>query len=107
MATSIHDDRADHTGTTALWLLVALLPMVASQLIRLHQTSAPGWVICDYSGRLATLATLLFIPATRKIAFWRQPLRISFWEIGLWSLALLFVNFYVGAWVRWFCSRFL
>ena len=89
-------------GNGAGWLYVALLPMVASQIVRLQQAGTAEWIIADYSGRIGTLALLLLIPAARKIAYHREPLAISLWEVALWILAILFCAFFIGARVDWF-----
>lgn len=90
-----------------LWFLAALIPMVLSQLVRLQQAAAEGWLICDYAGRLATLLFLLAIPQARVIAYRRYPLQTSWWETGLWIVILVagfplfsaWVRSFVGAWI--------
>lgn len=74
-----------------LWFVVAFAVMVVSQLARLGQTTPAAWLVCDYAGRLGTLAVLWFIPAARAIAFTPQRLNIGLvqaiaWAIGLASL---------------------
>jgi hypothetical protein len=78
------------------WFVLAFVPMVASQIVRLYQTSALGWIICDYSGRLAALAILAAIPTARAVAFQRQKLRTSWWETLLWCLALFLFHPLIG-----------
>jgi hypothetical protein len=48
-----------------IWFLLALVPAVASQVVRMGQTDPVAWVACDYAGRLGTLAVLAVIPAAR------------------------------------------
>lgn len=74
-----------------LWFVVAFAVMVVSQLARLGQTTPAAWLVCDYAGRLGTLAVLWFSPAARAIAFTPQRLNIGLvqaiaWAIGLASL---------------------
>jgi uncharacterized protein len=71
-----------------LWFVVALMVMVISQLARLPQTTPAAWLVCDYAGRLGTLAVLWISPAARAIAFTPQPLRIGVLEAILWSIGL-------------------
>jgi hypothetical protein len=35
------------------WFVAALLPMIASQVLRLHQHDAASWIFWDYAGRAA------------------------------------------------------
>jgi hypothetical protein len=42
-----------------MWFGAAFIPVVASQVLRLHQHDAGGWLFWDYAGRLAGLAVLL------------------------------------------------
>lgn len=74
-----------------LWFVVAFAVMVVSQLARLGQTTPAAWLVCDYAGRLGTLAVLWFSPAARAIAFTPRRLNIGLvqaiaWAIGLASL---------------------
>ncbi|WP_240535748.1 CPBP family intramembrane glutamic endopeptidase [Bradyrhizobium sp. STM 3809] len=70
------------------WLLAVVTPLIASQLIRLHQHGALGWIAWDYAGRLAALAIAAAIPAARAVAFRSERVRISIPEIGLWIAGL-------------------
>ena len=74
------------------WFIAALLPMVASQLVRLQQTEPAAWIACDYAGRIGALAVLAIIPAARAIAFQKSRLAISWWEVAAWILATVFVD---------------
>lgn len=78
------------------WLATALVPMVASQFMRLAQTDAMAWLFWDYAGRLGALAVLMAIPSARLVAFQHEELRYPQWEpalkivIGLLLLYCLF-----------------
>ena len=41
-----------------IWFVAAFIPMVASQVLRLHQHDPGGWLFWDYAGRLGGLAVL-------------------------------------------------
>ena len=71
-----------------LWFAVALAVMVVSQLARLGQTTPAAWLVCDYAGRLGTLAVLWFSPAARAIAFTPQRLNIGLAEAIAWAICL-------------------
>jgi membrane protease YdiL (CAAX protease family) len=59
-----------------------------SQLARLGQTTPAAWLLCDYAGRLGTLAVLWISPAARAIAFTPQRLNIGVAEAIAWALGL-------------------
>jgi hypothetical protein len=71
------------TARLPLWFAVALVPMVASQLIRLQQTDPVTWVALDYAGRLGALAVLAAVPAVRHVVFRFDPLRIARVEVAV------------------------
>jgi CAAX protease family protein len=71
-----------------LWFVAALAVMVASQLARLGQTAPAAWLVCDYAGRLGTLAVLWISPAARAIAFTPQRLTIDVVEAIAWAIGL-------------------
>jgi hypothetical protein len=85
------------TATTArfpIWFLAAALPMIAAQMLRLQQTEAAAWLLCDYAGRLGTIAVLAAMPVARRVAFARPAPtmdagRIAIWIVALW-LATIF-----------------
>src|SRR5262245_45374886 len=52
-----------------LWFIAVFAPMIASQVIRLSQTTALSWLVCDWGGRLGALAVLWLVPTARTIAF--------------------------------------
>jgi membrane protease YdiL (CAAX protease family) len=63
--------------------------MVASQIVRLHQTDATAWIATDYAGRIGALAVLAAIPAARAVAYRREALRIGWLELVIWVAALV------------------
>lgn len=71
-------------GAIPIWFVAPFIPMVASQLVRLHQTTPFNWLLCDYSGRIGALLVLAAIPSARTVAFRRQPLLAPWWETVLW-----------------------
>jgi uncharacterized protein len=71
-----------------IWFVGALLPLVASQLIRPIQHDPAYWIFWDYAGRLGALAVLCVIPSARGIAFERQALQIPLWHTALWIVGL-------------------
>jgi membrane protease YdiL (CAAX protease family) len=86
---------SDNNGSNvvpALWVGLALLPMIASQVVRLHQHDAGSWIAWDYAGRLGALAILAAIPAARAVAFRWDKRQISLLEIALWIVGLSLVE---------------
>jgi membrane protease YdiL (CAAX protease family) len=82
------------------WFAAALVPMVASQLVRLEQTDPTAWVLWDYAGRLGALAVLFAIPAARAVAFRFGKLQIEWWEAVAWIIGLILADHFAGAWIR-------
>jgi membrane protease YdiL (CAAX protease family) len=74
------------------WFVIALLPMIASQILRLHQHDAASWIFWDYAGRLCGLGVLAAIPAARAVAFRREPRRLPLWRIALWIGAIMLAS---------------
>jgi hypothetical protein len=74
---------------TPVWFVAALLPMIASQILRLHQHDAASWLFWDYAGRLCGLAVLAAIPAARAVAFRREVRRLPLWKIALWIAGIV------------------
>ena len=72
------------SAPASLWFPVAILLMVASQIVRLQQSDPAAWIFWDYAGRLAALAVLAFFPHARKIAFKRERLQINLWQSAIW-----------------------
>jgi uncharacterized protein len=83
-----------------LWFVWAILPMVASQIVRLQQSDPAAWIFWDYAGRLSALAVLGVIPSARRIAFGRERLRMAHWEIGIWIAGIVLVDHYLCGWMR-------
>lgn len=77
---------------TSVWFVAALLPMIASQILRLHQHDAASWIFWDYTGRLCGLAVLAAIPAARAVAFCHEARRLPFWKVALWVAGILLVS---------------
>jgi hypothetical protein len=83
-----------------LWFVAALVPMVASQLIRLQQSDPAAWIFWDYTGRVGALVVLGAIPSTGKVAFQQERLRIAYWEVVSWIVGIVLIDQYVCGWVR-------
>ncbi len=79
-----------------LWFGAALIPMVASQTLRLQQSYPAIWIFWDYAGRIGTLAMLVAIPLMRTVAFRREKIQIALWEAALWIAGLVLVDHYLG-----------
>ena len=82
------------------WFGAALIPMVASQTVRLQQSDPAIWIFWDYVGRIGTLAILAAIPSIRTAAFRREKIQIALWEAALWIAGLVLVDHYLGGWIR-------
>ena len=83
-----------------LWFVAALIPMVVSQIIRLHQSDSATWILCDYTGRIGALAVLGLIPSARTVAFQWERLRITYWEATSWMVGIILFDHYVCGWIR-------
>ena len=71
------------------WFGVAPLTiLIASQVVRLHQSDAGSWIFWDYTGRLIALAMLAALPAARAIAFRSDKCQISLWQIPVWIVGI-------------------
>jgi membrane protease YdiL (CAAX protease family) len=81
-------------------LAVALIPMVVSQILRLHQSDPAAWIFWDYAGRLGGMAALAAIPSARVVAFRLEPLRVTLWEAAVWIAGLVLADHYLGGWIR-------
>ena len=86
--------------STPVWFVAALIPMVASQLIRLQQSDPAAWIFWDYAGRLGALAVLGAIPSAREVAFRRERLRITGVEIAIWVIGIVAFDHYLCGWIR-------
>jgi len=82
-----------------LWFVAAFVPMVASQIVRLHQHDAAWWLICDYAGRIGAIAVLAANPQVRTIAFTRTPLRTDWRETAIWSVGLVVLTLALLEWI--------
>jgi uncharacterized protein len=82
------------------WFIIALVLMVASQIVRLQQYDAGSWIAWDYAGRLGTLAVLVAIPAARAVAFRRGDRRMPLWQIALWVMGIVLAGIYLAGWAR-------
>ena len=83
-----------------VWFVAALIPMVASQILRLQQSDPETWIFWDYAGRLGTLAMLAAIPSARTVAFRWERLRIVLWQAALWIVGIVLADHYLGGWLR-------
>jgi CAAX protease family protein len=83
-----------------VWFVAALIPMLASQFVRLHQHDVGAWVFWDYVGRLGGLAILADIPSARAVAFRWEPLRMALWRVALWIAGIVVADHYLGGWAR-------
>ena len=81
-----------------IWFIAAVVPMLGSQVLRLHQHEAGGWLFWDYAGRLAGLAVLA--ATARPVMFRREKLRMPWMQIPLWVLGVVLVDHYLGGWIR-------
>jgi len=82
-----------------IWFAAALVPMVASQIVRLHLHDPAAWILCDYAGRLGGLSILVAIPSARAVAFRWDRLRLALWKVALWIGCLVISDHYLGSWV--------
>ena len=89
------------------WFAAALAPMVASQIVRLHQSDPATWIFWDYAGRLGTLAVLSAIPSARTVAFQWEGLRMARWEVPFWIVGIVLVDHYLCGWIRRTINRAL
>lgn len=82
-----------------LWFAAALVPMIVSQIVRLHQAGPVAWLLWDYGGRIGALSLLASLPSARGIVFQRQKLRVAWWEAALWIAALVLAYVFVEYWI--------
>jgi uncharacterized protein len=78
------------------WFLLALVPAVASQIVRMGQTDPLAWLAWDYAGRLGTLVVLAVIPAARSVAFAREARTVRWSELAIWVACLLAFELIIG-----------
>jgi membrane protease YdiL (CAAX protease family) len=77
-----------------VWFAVALVPMVLSQIARLHQVDPGAWIFWDYAGRFGGLAVLA--ATAPRIAFRREPLRMPPLQVLFWVVGIVLADAYVG-----------
>jgi CAAX protease family protein len=82
------------SGTRPLiwWFALALVPLAASQVMRLHQHQAAGWLAWDYAGRVTALAILGAVPSARAAAFRTSKRQISLLRIALWIVGICLLD---------------
>ena len=78
-----------------LWFVAALVPMVASQILRLEQSDAATWIFWDYAGRVGALVVLGAIPSARTVIFQWERVRITYWEAAGWIVGIVLFDMYV------------
>ena len=83
-----------------IWFAAALVPILASQIVRLQQRDPGAWLFWDYIGRLAGLAVLAAIPSARRVAFRRDRLQLRLWQVALWIVGILAADHYLGGSMR-------
>jgi CAAX protease family protein len=83
-----------------LWMAAALFPMVASQIVRLHQSDPAAWILWDYAGRLGALAVLGLIPSARTVAFRFEPFRMARWEASIWIVGIVVADQFLFGGIR-------
>jgi uncharacterized protein len=84
----------------AVWFVAALIPMVASQIVRLQQHDPGSWIFWDYTGRLSGLGVIAIIPSARAVAFRWERRRMVLWKVVLWIVGIVLADHYFGGWVR-------
>ena len=82
------------------WFVAALIPLVASQVLRLHQHDPGTWVLWDYAGRLGALGMLAAIPSARAVAFPWAKRRMALWQVAVWIAGIVIADHYLGGWAR-------
>jgi uncharacterized protein len=83
-----------------LWFVAALIPMVLSQIVRLHQSDPTAWILWDYAGRVGAFAVLGAIPSIRTVAFQRNKLQTTYWETAAWIIGIVLFDHYICGWIR-------
>jgi hypothetical protein len=84
-----------------IWFSLALVPAVASQVVRMGQTDPVAWVASDYAGRLGTLAVLAVSPAARSVAFARGTREVGWSELAIWLAGLLAFELIIARSTAW------
>lgn len=76
-----------------IWsFFLAIVMLVASQLMRLHQHQAASWLLWDYAGRIAALTVLAGVPSARIAAFQTGKRQISLFETVLWAVGICLLD---------------
>ena len=88
------------TTPAPIWFASALVPMIASQIVRLHQHDAAAWILWDYFGRIGGIAILAAIPSAREVPFRRERLEMALWKTALWIACIVATDQYFGSWAR-------
>jgi hypothetical protein len=83
-----------------LWFVAALIPMVLSQIVRLHQLDPTAWIFWDYAGRVGAFAVLGAIPSARTVAFQQKKLQTAYWETAAWIIGIVLFDHYICGWIR-------
>jgi uncharacterized protein len=82
------------------WFVAVFIPMIASQVLRLHYRDAADWLLWDYAGRLCGLAVLAAVPSARAVAFRIEKRRLPLWQIAAWVAAVVAADIYLAGWTR-------
>src|SRR4051812_41851589 len=88
-------ERANNRSSTQpliWWFVLALMALVASQVMRLHQHQTPSWLLWDYAGRITALTVLAAVPSARIAAFRTGERQISLFEIVLWIVGICLLD---------------
>jgi membrane protease YdiL (CAAX protease family) len=78
------------------WFCAALAPMIAAQIVRLHQHDAAAWLACDLAGRISTLIVLAAVRRARDVVFAPRPTIMAAWKIALWVIGLVLFDRMIG-----------
>ncbi|MHC2336746.1 CPBP family intramembrane glutamic endopeptidase [Bradyrhizobium sp. USDA 4454] len=92
------NNRSD-TRPLIWWFVLALMALVASQVMRLHQHQAASWLLWDYAGRIIALTVLATVPSARAAAFRSDKRQISLFEIVAWIVVICLLARF-GQWPR-------
>jgi hypothetical protein len=82
--------RGGSTARSLIWW--SLVPLAASQIMRLHHNDAASWLFWDYAGRIAALAVLAAAPSAWAAAFRTSRRQISLPEVTLWIVGICLLD---------------